>query len=249
MENKNGTIVPSAAAPFLTRLTVACGRADHYVDFGVHPSLPNYLAATSGGDQGVHDDSGPAAHRLTVDNIFRQVRGAGGTSRSYIESMATPCSTNGSNLYAVKHNPAMYYVGDADAAACLSDDVPFDQFVTDLASGDLPNFASISPDLCHDMHDCSVEQGDTWLSELVPAILLSGSYRQGRTAVFIVWDESGGTGTMPFVAIAPTVPSGTVAHSQLGHGSLLAFTEAALGISKRLGAAADAPDLREAFGL
>lgn len=249
MENKNETIVPSAKTPFLTQLAAECGRADHYMDDGIHPSLPNYIMATSGADQGINDDAGPRAHRLTVDNLFRQVRAAGGTSRSYIESMPAPCSTQSSNGYAVKHNAAAYYVGDDDRAACLRDDVPFDQFATDLASGDLANFVSITPDLCSDMHDCSVAHGDAWLSQVVRTILSSDVYRNGRTAVFIVWDESGGSGAMPFVAIAPTVPSGTVATGRLDHASLLAFTEDALGITTRLGAAATAPDLRAAFGL
>lgn len=249
MENKNGAIVPSGDAPYLTQLAAQCGRAADYVDNGIHPSLPNYLMATSGGDQGVHDDAGPDSHRLTADNIFRQVRAAGMTSRSYIETMPSPCATSGSHEYAVKHNPAAYYIGAGDRDACRRDDISLDAFEPDLASGSLANFVSISPNLCHDMHDCSVAQGDQWLSHVVPTILSSDLYRAGHTAVFIVWDESGGTGTMPFIAVSPMIAPGTVAQARLGHASLLAFTEGALGITGRLGAAADAADLRAAFGL
>ncbi len=64
------------------------GTNDHNVG---SPSLPNYIGATSGATQGITDDGSPASHPLTVDNLFRQVRAAGGTERSYEEDMAQPC--------------------------------------------------------------------------------------------------------------------------------------------------------------
>jgi hypothetical protein len=67
--------------------------------------------------------------------------------------------------------------------------------------------------------------------------------------VFIVFDESQGAGSMPFFAIAPWIVPGTRADGQLDHYSLLAFTEDALGITTRLGSAAEAPSLAAAFGL
>src|SRR5204863_4592311 len=121
------------------------------------PSLPNYIGATSGSTQGIADDDSPGSHSLTVDNLFRQVRNAGKTERSFQESMPANCALGSVDTYAVKHNPAAYYMGGDDRTACRADDVPFS---ATLPTGSLPTFAFVTPDLCHDTHDCSVAAGD-----------------------------------------------------------------------------------------
>jgi hypothetical protein len=249
MENKNlDAVLDSSSAPFLRDLADSCGTALRYVDHGIHPSLPNYLAATSGGTQGVADDNAPSAHALQVDNVFRQVRALGKVAKSYEEAMPANCTLHSTSRYAVKHNPAAYYVGGDDRAACQRDNVSFDQFLPDL-SGGLPAFSLITPDICNDMHDCPVATGDKWLNRVVSAITTSATFRAGRTAVFVVFDESEGGGTTPFVAIAPSIVPGTRVETELDHYSLLAFTEDALGVPTRLGAAAGAPSMADAFGL
>jgi phosphatidylinositol-3-phosphatase len=249
MENKDSIqVLDASAAPFINSLATSCGSASNYVDHGIHPSLPNYLAVTSGDTHGVSDDEFPAAHPLPVDNIFRQVRAAGKTARSYEEAMPVGCALQSTERYAVKHNPAAYYSSATDRAACQTDNVSFDHFLPDLGS-DLPAFSLITPDMCNDMHDCPVATGDAWLQDVVTAITTSPTYNEGRTAVFVMFDESEGAGTMPFVAIAPSISPGTRVDSELSHYSALAFTEDALGITERLGGAANAPSLAAAFGL
>src|ERR1039458_6675190 len=89
MENHSwSTVIGNAAAPYLSALAHECGTDTNYAAVG-SPSLPNYLGATSGSTQGVSDDADPAAHTFAVDNLFRQVRTAGGTERSFVESMPT----------------------------------------------------------------------------------------------------------------------------------------------------------------
>lgn len=249
MENKDAQKVFNATtAPFLNGLAASCGSASAYVDHAIHPSLPNYLAATSGDPQGVTDDKAPAAHPLSVDNLFRQVRTVGKQAKSYQEAMPSNCALQSTDRYAVKHNPAAYFVGADDRTACERDNVGLDQFVPDLQSG-LPAFSLITPDICNDMHDCAVAVGDAWLKTLIDAITASPTYREGRTAVFVVFDESEGVGTMPFFAVAPNIVPGTRTATQLDHYALLAFTEDVLGITTHLGAAATAPSLAAAFGL
>ena len=249
MENKDRKAVfDSQDAPFMHQLAETCGTAANYVDHGIRPSLPNYIAATSGGTQGVRDDGFPRDHRLRVDNIFRQVRAIGKVSKSYEEAMPDNCSLRSTDRYAVKHNPAAYYVDGDDRAACKQDNVSFDQFFPDLASG-LPAFSLITPDTCNDMHDCSVSTGDKWLQDVVSRITASAGYKDGKTAVFIVFDESEGAGTMPFIAIAPSIKPGTTVDTELDHYALLAFTEVALGIDTLLGNAAHANSMADAFGL
>jgi hypothetical protein len=247
MENHNWDQVlgDPGAAPYETALARECGTATHYASVG-SPSLPNYLGATSGSTQGVNDDDDPSSHHLTSDNLFRQVRAAGGTERSYEEAMASPCQLSSAGRYAVRHNPAAYYVGADDRAACQSDDLPFTALAADLAANRLPSFAFVTPDLCHDTHDCGVGTGDAWLAGELPAILGSPAYRSGTTAVFVIWDEYT---PMPNVVMAPSVRPGTVVSMPVNHFALLRTTEELLGLSVFLGSAAAAPSLRAAFGI
>ena len=236
-------------APVENMLKEQCGSSATYQSVG-SPSLPNYLGATSGDTNGVADDAPPADHPVTSDNLFRQTRAAGRTSRSYEEAMTSPCQLDGAGRYAVKHNPAAYYASEQDRAACLQDDVALGDpangpLVDDLARDTLPAFAFITPDLCHDTHDCPVVDGDRWLAQWLPTLLDSAAYRSGTTVLFIVWDEPT---PMPLLVIAPSVPSGTTTVEPFNHYSLLRTTEELLGLPL-IGQAAHANSMRTAFGL
>jgi len=250
MENHTASdVIGSADAPYTTALARQCGTVTRYESVG-SPSLPNYVGATSGDTHGISDDAPPASHPLSVDNLFRQVRATGRTERSYSESMSTNCQLDSSGEYAVKHNPAPYYVGNQDRAACQRDDVPLGTpdagaLRQDLDAGTLPAFAFITPNLCNDTHDCPVRAGDDWMRRWLLVVLASPAYRQGRTAVFLVWDEPT---PMPFVVIAPSVPGGVVASTPASHYALLRTTEELLGLPL-LGHASTAASLRSAFRL
>jgi phospholipase C len=250
MENHTASdVIGNPEAPYTTTLARGCGTAARYASVG-SPSLPNYIGATSGGTQGIQDDDPPASHPLTVDNLFRQVRAAGRTERSYDESMSANCQLASSGQYAVKHNPAPYYVGAQDRVACQHDNVPLGTVTAgalrqDLDRGTLPAFSFVTPNLCSDTHDCPVRTGDDWLQPWMRSILASTAYRQGRTAIFVVWDEFT---PMPFVVVSPATPSGVVAPAPVDHYALLRTTEELLGLPL-LGRAATAPSLRAAFRL
>src|SRR4051812_3580212 len=106
MENHTASAVlgPGAPTPYEQSLAAQCGSTTTYRAVG-SPSLPNYLAATSGSTQGVHDDGAPSSHPVNTDNLFRQVRDVPARARSYEEAMASNCQPSGSGRYAVKHNP------------------------------------------------------------------------------------------------------------------------------------------------
>jgi hypothetical protein len=250
MENRTyGAVLGNAAAPYENTLAGQCGTDRAYHQVG-SPSLPNYLGATSGQTYGIADDAGPDAHPLSTDNLFRQVRSSGRTERSYVEDMPTDCATAAQGRYAVKHNPAAYYVGGGDRAACLADDVPLGTtaggaFLADLDSGRLPSFSLVVPDICDDGHDCSAATGDHWLATWLGPILDSPAYRSGGTAVFIVWDEST---PMPDIVVSPTTPPGLVSDASVDHYGLLRTTEELLGLPL-LGRAQTAADLRPLFRL
>jgi hypothetical protein len=244
MENHTyDQVLHTPAAPYETSLADACGSATDYRIAG-SPSLPNYIAATAGDTFGITDDAAPSRHPLDVDNLFRQVRSAGLAEHSYQESMPSNCALTTSGQYGVKHNPAAYYSNAADRAACANDDVPFDAFPIDLDRGTLPAFSFVTPNICNDTHDCGVDVGDAWLSQWVDRIVTSATYRAGRTAVFIVWDEPT---PMPFIVISPSTPH-VVYGEPTGHYALLRTTEEMLGLPL-LGHAAEATSLRDAFHL
>jgi phospholipase C len=189
-----------------------------------HPSLPNYLALTSGNTWGIADDG---YYRLPQGGIGDQLTAAGISWRAYMEGMSGDCLTDVGN-YALRHNPFAYYGG-----RCPANVVPFDQLQSDLTSN-TPQFLWIGPDMCHDTHDCPVRSGDAWLASTVPQILSSAAWKQNGV-LFIVWDEADDeqSNAVAALVIAPKLKSHTSAVAY-DHYSLLATIEDSLGV-RRLG--------------
>ncbi len=236
-------VIGSPAAPYENQLASACGLATNY-HASTHPSLPNYIAATSGNTQGITDDAAPASHPLAVASIYSQVKAAGKTWRDYEESAPGNCPLTSSGLYAVKHDPAPYYTGIR--SDCANWDVPMGttisgNFLNDLTNDTLPAFAFVTPNLCNDTHDCPVTTGDNWLQGWFAKILASPAYVAGRTVVFLTWDEDDGSASnrIPTIVVSPSTPAGTASATSFNHYSLLKTTEQLLGITTFLGRAGD----------
>jgi phosphatidylinositol-3-phosphatase len=252
MENKPaGAALGAAGSPRLTALASRCARAATYHAIS-HPSLPNYLAMTSGSTHGVADDAGPSAHPIGGGSLFAEVAAAGGTWATYAESMPGRCVSYPASPYAVKHNPAVYYT--ALGSTCPSNDVALGTttsgpLASGLRSGALPTFSFVVPNLCNDTHDCSVATGDQWLGRWLAAITSSPVYARGRTAVFLTWDEDDTShgNAVDLVVIAPSVRPGSVARGAFSHLSLLRTTEVMLAVRESL--VPTAPSMRSAFHL
>ena len=256
MENKSySSVIGSSSAPYETRLAHQCASDTNWSDAGnQYDSLPNYIAMTTGQSGSILTpftcDCAPSSSvSVTADNIFRQVRAAGGTERSYAEGMSGNCSNSGTT-YAPKHNPALYMWGNADRTGCQHDDIPMGSasagnLINALNSDTLPTYSLVVPNLCDDTHDfgCGVSTGDQFLKTLLPQILSSQSYRSGTTAVFVVWDEDS---PIPNIVIAPSVIPGTTTSKAVSHYGLLRATEEMLGLPL-LGKAATATSVRDVF--
>jgi phosphatidylinositol-3-phosphatase len=250
MENHSySQIIGSSAAPYINSLASGCGLATNYTAI-THPSLPNYIAATSGDTWGISDDNPPSSHPLAVNSIFQQAGSAG----SYEESMPTNCDLTSSGTYAVKHNPEAYYTNIR--TTCNTENVPMGTtssgaFASALSSSSLPKFSFVTPNLCNDMHDCSVQTGDAWLQSWVPKITASASYQSGNTVLFITWDEddSRSGNHVATIVVSPYTIPGTQSGTAYTHYSLLRTSEQLLGITTFLGNAASATSMRAAFGL
>jgi hypothetical protein len=235
-----GTICPIAG----TGADAATPAIDNYNE--TEPPFP-YLANIDG------VKSIPALQHVQGMTIADQLAGAGGTWKSYQESLPlsgadkvnysngdvsnltnlTPLGINSADVvqdYAVKHNPFAYFKSVQEGTSpnlSLSNVTGFNGLYADLASGDVPNYAFIAPNQCNDQHGrgngdafCAFDfginpsnsgftygtqaglnpeliyQGDVTVQRLVSAIKGSPAWKQGRSAIVIVWDENDYSGVM-----------------------------------------------------
>jgi hypothetical protein len=197
MENKTaGQIIGSSQAPYLNALARRYALAADYSAL-FHPSLPNYIALTSGSNQGITDDRSPPTAGYAVDatNLADRLEASGYTWKLYAESIPSPgYASADTNLYATRHVPFLYYRDILDnPSRRRSHIVPFTELAGDLRSAaSTPSFAFITPNLCNDMHDCPVSAGDSWLRRWVPRILASPAFTASPSLLVITWDEGVG---------------------------------------------------------
>ena len=253
MENEESTgIMGNSAAAYINALAGGHGLATEY--FAVsHPSLPNYLALTAGSTFGIASDC--TGCYVNATNIADQVESSGRSWKAYMESMPSSCYVGDAYPYMQKHNPFIYYNDiRTNPARCAEHVVPFTQLSTDLTNGTVPNFAWITPNMCNDMHDCSIATGDAWLAKVVPGILASSAFQNGGV-LFITWDEGESSagccgnaagGQVATLVIAPNGVAGLRSTIAETHYSLLRTIEDAWGLSA-LGQAASALAMREYF--
>jgi hypothetical protein len=227
MENKSPE--EALAGPFTASLEARYWVANNYHSI-THPSVPNYLALTSGSTWGVTDDS---YHVLPRRDLGTQLTTAGVSWRAYMEGLGEGGCLNSPVPYDPGHNPFAYYGG-----ACPANVVPLTQLASDLA-GNTPRFSWITPDRCHDTHDCTVAVGDEWLKQTVGEIMSSSAWKNDGL-LFITWDEDDGSASNRVLTllVAPEFPHQRN-NNPYDHYSLLATIEDILAVG-RLGAAAQA---------
>ncbi len=203
------------------------------------PSLPNYLALTSGSTWDITDDG---YYQLPATGLGTQLTAAGISWRAYMEGLTAAGCMRSPYPYALKHNPFAYYGG-----ACPPNIVGFEALEADLL-GDAPSFVWITPGLCHDGHDCPIDEAAAWLEGLVSRITASRAWAQ-RGLLLIVWDEGDGgdTNLVPLMAVTSRGRSGEIA-APYDHYSLLATIEDLYGLP-RLGAAKDARPIAQLLSL
>ncbi len=249
MENHEySSIVGSSNAPYLNGLIAQYGLATNY-DAVAHPSEPNYFALFSGSTQGITNDS---KYDLAGTNLADQLAAHQKTWRVFAQNVPLGCYTgmtasggaDGSGSYARKHEPAISFTDISGDAARCADIANFSAF--DPAAAD---FEMIVPNLCNDMHDCSVATGDAFLKGFVPTITSSAAFKDGGV-LFITWDEGttaiGGGGHVATLVIGPGVKSGFVSSVAHDHYSLVRTIEDAWGLGC-LNQTCSANDLGEFF--
>jgi hypothetical protein len=241
-----GEVIGNPSAPYFNALAHSYGLGAGY-DGVTHPSLPNYMALTGGNTVFTNDCQGCTT---TASSIVDQVEQSGRTWRAYMETMPEPCTTSDSGDYAQKHNPFVHYTRILnDTRRCQTNVIPKTPLLGHLQRGDIANYTWITPNLCNDMHSCSVATGDTWLKKYVPAILASPAW-DANSVIFVVFDEGtsdvGGGGRVPLIVVSPWTRPGTIVATPYNHYNLLATIEQAWGLP-RLGQASGAAVMNELF--
>ena len=204
-----------------------------------HPSLPNYLAMTSGSNDGC-TDAGCDPASIQARDLFTQLSTSGFTWSAFQESMRRNCErTDDTNsLYVAHHNPPVYYANLAGTRRCGRLDVPY--WHMDPAA--LPDLSFVTPNMCDDMHgetgaDCYqhfpncpsiVCVGDGWLSRTIPRLRAAGA---DVVVTFDETDPSAPAGGRVFaVQLGPGVPGGSTDPQGYDHYSLLRGVEAYFGL-------------------
>ena len=229
MENEEASsIIGSSSAPYINGLAATYGLATNYTAVA-HPSEPNYFALWSGSTQGITDDS--VYNFTTGTTLADQIEATGRSWHVAAQNVPLFCYTgatasngeDGPGNYARKHEPAISWTsvsGNANRCANITDFTHFDPNVGD--------YWFIAPNLCNDMHDCSVATGDTYLSGFMPKIINSAAFADGGV-IFLTWDEgstsTGGGGKVVTIVIGPLAKPGFSSATAHNHYSLVRTIE------------------------
>jgi len=254
-----GSVIGSAAMPYLNRLAQRYGLATNYYA-NTHPSIGNYFMLTTG-QTITNDDSFTGT--VSADNLVRQMVAAGKTWKAYAESLPAVGWTGGDQYPYVKHhNPFAYLTDVLNSTAQTNNLVPFSQFASDLANNQLPAFSYLLPNQLNNGHDCpngspctdadKLTATDNWLNTNIAPLLASAVFQQDGM-LLITWDESldtdtaNGGGHVATLIISPRAKVGYQSSSFYQHQSALRTIAEAMGLTGFPGASATATSMAEFF--
>lgn len=182
-ENRSySDIIGSPQAPYINSL--AAEGAVFTESFAItHPSQPNYLALFSGATQGITDDSCP--HTFSTASLESELLDAKKTFAGYSEGLPAAGSfVCNAGKYARKHAPWTDFSKDSP-----TDNQPFTSFPTNF--NELPLVTFVIPNLLDDMHDGTIQKGDTWLQTKLSAYV--NWAMTNNSLLIITWDEDDGS--------------------------------------------------------
>jgi len=220
-----------------------------------HPSIGNYFMLTTG-QLLTTDDSSTSV--WDVDNLARRMLASGVSFKIYAEGITQGYVGGNTGLYLIRHNPFTMLSDIAGHPQVANQCIwPFTQFAADLASGTLPEFSYIVPDVDDDAHNGTPQQADTWLQTNVVVPLSSTSeFASGGNGILIVdfdeaadTDTANGGGHVAPVLWGPNVKAGftQTSNTVYQHQSMLRTVMETLQLSNPPGAAASAPSMSEFF--
>ncbi|GIF22344.1 acid phosphatase [Actinoplanes tereljensis] len=230
-ENKATSQITASSAPYFKSL--AAQGASFSQSYAItHPSQPNYIALFSGATQGVTNDDCPKT--FTGNNLGAQLITAGLSFKGYSESMPsngyTGCS---SGTYRRKHNSWVDF-SNVPAASNLT----WSSFPADYAA--LPTVAFVTPNMCNDMHDCSVGTGNTWLQNNLDGYAQWAKNNNSLLIVNFDEDNSLSLNHIYTTFVGAHVKTGTYS-TKITHYTVLRTIETAYGLTALGGAAGATP--------
>ncbi|MEW2113987.1 alkaline phosphatase family protein [Streptomyces sp. NPDC005474] len=230
-------VIGSSSAPYLNN-TLKAGGASLTQSFGLtHPSEPNYYMLFSGSSQGRTDDSCVSVGSLSAPNLASELIAEGKTWASYNESLPSQGSTTcSSGKYAQKHNP---WFGFSNVPTSTAKTMA--QFPSDFTT--LPNVSFVIPNLCSDMHDCSVSTGDTWLKNNLGAYATWAKTHNSILAVTFDEDNRLSGNRIPTVFYGQPVTPGSSTATTYNHYNVLRTVEDLAGLTTHAGNASSASDI------
>jgi phosphatidylinositol-3-phosphatase len=202
------------SGPYEGYLAAKYSRATSYYAL-CHPSVPNYIAMTSGALYQCGTDN---YNTYGTTNIADLLEKAGMTWGSYLENMPTACNLTSSGSFTVHHDPFVYYSDVVqNASRCSSHVLNSRAFSSSIVNGSLPSFSMYTPNMTNDCHNSGISTCDAWLKGFLGPILnATGSAERklvNHTIFFVTYDESqandttgvggAGGGHLYFVAISP----------------------------------------------
>lgn len=229
-------VIGSSSAPYINSLRTG-GANLSQAHAETHPSQPNYYALFSGSTQGVTDDSCVTPGFSSAANLASELIAAGKSWASYNESLPGQGSTTcGSGRYAQKHNPWFGFSNVPTSSAKT-----FTQFPADYSA--LPDVSFVIPNLCSDMHDCSVSTGDTWLKDNLGAYATWARTHNSLLVVTFDEDNRFSGNRIPTVLYGQPVTAGSSSSTTYDHYDLLRTLEDSQGLTAHAGNASSASDI------
>lgn len=141
-------IIGSPSAPYINGTLVPGGAVMSNYFAITHPSEPNYFALYAGSTFGVTDDNFHAEPDPTLDTVLNA---AGKSFAGYVEQ---PIDQN--------HTPWEYF----------PEGTSVEKDISSFTAGNfaaLPTVSFVIPNVNDDMHDGTIQQGDTWLQNNINA--------------------------------------------------------------------------------
>ncbi len=259
-------LVGSSNMPYLNSL-IAKGALSTQFYANQHSSLPDYFWVTAGQMITMNNET---TATYNVDNIVRHAMQLGLSYKSYAQSLPYAGFAGlYSGAYMKRHAPLPYYTDMGNSKTEMLKHVNISQLLTDIQNNDLPNFAFITPDGNHDMHNCPSGEAaceklaDAFLKSYLAPLLARPEFQAGGDGLLIIWSDeadlsidnrcsatvtSGCGGRILVSMIGPNVKAGYKSTTTYHHQNLLRTMLMAMGTTQNFpGAAASAVPMTDMF--
>ncbi len=239
---ENTNYQDAAKQPFMASLAKKGALLQNYHAV-THPSLPNYLALTSGNTWGIHDDNDATLQVRHIGDLLDEAHKSWKVYAEAYPGKPGKCFLGSyAGTYARKHVPMLSYKDIQKSPALCDKIVNAKEFFNDFQKKSLPDFALYIPDLKNDAHNTNARYADRWFKKAFGPLI--SQWPKNEILIF-TFDEDGSYNVRTHgfnksanrvltVFYGQGVRRSAVSRKWYSHYSLLKTVEAALGL-KSLG--------------